>query len=219
MKKKIIIIIISLLVIIIGIFTIFKINNKYLINNIVNTKLECLNKSNKCSRGTLINIKVNNKDNLDFYVIDDNGQTITLLMNENIGNNIKWTDNNDCSKGPNIIINTIKDITKNWDNIKTKNYLITDSAKCYNDQNEDLKARLLTYEEAISLGCAYYYKETCPSYLYNNLNDASGYWLSTTMNPNDDEAAYTIYKDGSIESSYIIENRYYGLRLVIELKK
>ena len=221
-RKKIIVLIILLILIIIAI-TLMLINRKkdYTIKGITNTNIECFSKDKICEKGTLVSINVNKDEKYDFYVIDDTGSKLTLIMNKNIGNNTNWSLNsNNCTKGPDNLIDYIKKLTANWSNIEEKEYTISDDNNCYAEKKEKLRARIPTLAEVTNNGCEYFYENTCPNYLTNSLgNNSSGYWLSTTKYPDDQQGAYTVYKNGSLSSTWVITDKYYGLRIVIEVEK
>lgn len=220
MKKYIIILII--IFIIFGTSLIYRLNAKnYSISDLTEFDGECIKKGNKCDNGTLINIKVNENKSYNFYVINDNNKILTLITSENIGNNTNWTLNNTtCEKGPDNLINYIKDLTKEWKSIEEKEYIFSDRNKCYEEKREKIKGRIPTYNELKKLGCKYFFKESCPKYLYENLaNNSLGYWLSTTRKPLNNESAYVVSRTGDFAETKINVSEYYGLRLVIEIEK
>jgi hypothetical protein len=225
-KKKKFIILGILIILFIAIVVFIVLNNKvkkldYSINTISENKLECFDKSKKCDNATLIIIKVNEKEKYNFYVINDENNILTLLMDKNIGNNTNWSANNiTCSRGPDNLISYIKELTAAWLYIESKEYIMYDSNGCYENKKENMKARIPTYEDVSKLGCEYFNKNTCPDYVTSNLGtNSSGYWLSTSVFPNDTQAAYAVYKEKNLVQPSIIDSKYYGLRLIIEVEK
>ena len=79
--------------------------------------------------GILVNVKVNDKKDYDFYVVSDTGTELTLIMDRNIGNTVAWasrTDYNDdnnygeygnTNKGPITALNYLNSQTADWTNI------------------------------------------------------------------------------------------------------
>ena len=150
-------------------------------------------------RGVLVNVKVNKEKDYDFYVIADDGENITLIMDKNLGDNVKWyADDNDNSHGPTTALAELALRTKDWENIPlimdytyfnnengtTKTYgyqklVITDGKAILTSQDGTMKttiagkvrARLITLEEAKTkgIGCKSG-RESCPSWMYINLN-------------------------------------------------
>ena len=99
----------------------------------ISSTSECVT-SGTCSdteinNGIKVNVKVNDKENYDFYVISDNGTELTLIMDRNIGTQVAWVtkvDYNDdtnygsygkTDKGPITTLNYLNNQTANWTNI------------------------------------------------------------------------------------------------------
>ena len=94
----------------------------------------CIEKGNICSdaeivAGVLVNVKVNDTKNYDFYVINNTENEVTLIMDRNLGTKIKWhkdltnsqIESNDL--GPVTTLTYLNQLTFDWDNIDViKNY-------------------------------------------------------------------------------------------------
>ncbi len=110
-------------------------------NPIITTNNSCLT-DGICENGTKLNVKVNEKENYDFYVIKDDGEELTLIMNKNIGNTVAWISKEDYiaaggteseygrygnnELGPLTALNQLEDLTKEWTNIPAYNYTLED---------------------------------------------------------------------------------------------
>ncbi len=96
----------------------------------------------KCENGTKVKVRVNNKENYDFYVINDTGEYIELIMDRNLGEKVAWISKEDYikaggtesdygeygnnNKGPLTALNQLEDLTKNWTNIPAYDYTLED---------------------------------------------------------------------------------------------
>lgn len=153
-KSKIIIIgIIALIIIVLGVIIVLNIShntkdNNKLPNNNNNktsqtTKSEnysiCAKEGNKCSQkdisdGQLVNVSVNNKTNYDFYVIDDDGENLTLLKRGSLGDIVAWCSRDDKYDaflaeenaddniyGPYTALKYLNELTNDWTNIEVIN--------------------------------------------------------------------------------------------------
>jgi len=181
--------------------------------------------------GIKVNVKVNAKKAYDFYVIADNGTELTLLMSENLGDNVMWyADATDNSQGPTTALVELASRTKEWTNIPEKTYTISGlgenkTTRRYEDKTVTGRARLITYEEAYKVGCT---TSDCPDWMYTNLrntgsntdnvgNYKNGYWTSTAYAGNTSGAWHVIYV-GNLSRNNTDSIRY-GLRPVITISK
>ncbi len=109
-------------------------------NPIITTNNTCLT-DGICENGTKLNVKVNEKENYDFYVIKDDGEELTLIMNKNLGPTVAWITKEDYEaaggtawdekygandKGPLTALKQLEDLTKGWTNLKSYNYTLED---------------------------------------------------------------------------------------------
>ncbi len=154
---------------------------------------DCIYSNTKCSNGTKVSVQVGDQENYDFYVIDDTGSELTLIMSKNLGDNVLWINNADYKaaggsvwnsthgnneKGPLTALKALEDRAKNWDNIKTFDYTLEDDKPDIYDSKYDstnvnyepikitnARARFLTSMEAKKLGCVYGRGGSCPEWL------------------------------------------------------
>lgn len=154
--------------------------------DILSSTNDCiLSKDLICPNGTEVTVEVNDDTSYNFYVIADTGSELTLIMDRNIKDEIKWNDisSMDNSKGPLTSLKELESLTADWINVPVFSYKLTDDSDTplYKSiTRTKVRSRMLTYTEAAELGCkseAY----SCPVYLIKNLSeDVYGYWLSTT---------------------------------------
>ena len=139
--------------------------------------------ANSCIQGTIIKYYVNDTEQKVFYVLHDDGSTITMQQRENTVRNIPWyKDANDSTKGPQTILPYLEAATATWTNVElqeytagytnfyqnaytgctysTSDYKITCNVNTYNGDQENLtlskrkvRARMITAQEASSTGC------------------------------------------------------------------
>lgn len=224
-KKKRIIIIAIISIVLLAILTIVLINmlkntekaKDYTLKGITTSSNTCKEKGTKCDNGTLFTIQVSESTTYDFYSINDDGNTITLLMDENLGSPLIWST--EATDGPLNVIKSITKETKDWSNIATKDYTFSDESNHYEAITQSLKAGIPTKTEMETLGCTWSDKATCPEYLYTHLDDVSGYWLSTTDYPEYQDVAWTINKRGSLANSSVSSTEFYGIRPLLIVDK
>ena len=139
--------------------------------------------ANSCIQGTIIKYYVNDTEQKVFYVLHDDGATITMQQRENTVRNIAWyKDSNDSTKGPLTILPYLEAATATWTNVElqeytagytnfyenaytgcnysTSNYKITCSVNTYNGDSTNLtlskrkvRARMITAQEVSSTSC------------------------------------------------------------------
>ncbi len=86
-------------------------------------KTDCYKKGQTCKQGTVIKYYVNNHEFYYFYVLHDNGTTITMQQRENTIRNIAWHAGvNDNSKGPDTILPQLEAATSTWVNVNVLEY-------------------------------------------------------------------------------------------------
>lgn len=212
--------------------------------------------------GMIINYRVNQEEAKYFYVLFDNGDTLTLQQRENTivtptpwydqdKDNVSQTTNDnetkadpkviplsavflagsylgDNDKGPLTVLKTLENATANWTNVKNQTYTLgstvfkenaytgcaydanTKKISCtenrYTMPERTGKARMITVQEAIALGCSSE-DSSCPTwmhqYLNNDLNDQQKSTLYWTMSAPLSRfgGGYAIGKIGNIEIS------------------
>jgi len=96
--------------------------------NIVSTS-DCTKYTEICEPGTEVTVQVNETEKYNFYVINDTGSEMTLIMDKNLGSQVAWvnqTDYNDDAnfgeygknnKGPITALNYLNSQTSTWTNV------------------------------------------------------------------------------------------------------
>ncbi len=189
-----------------------------------------------------------------FYVFHDDGDTLTLQQRENTLDNIAWYgEAKDPKKGPLTVLAALEETTKDWSNVLDQTYKMgstvfltnsytgcnknntTDEINClsnvYTLPERTGKARMITVQEAVNLGCKWT-KNSCPVWMYNYLYSSitnggtvkgkvTSYW---TMNvPTSDSSTWVwgIHDNGNLYyGSYNqTDSTNYGVRAVVQIKK
>ena len=186
--------------------------------------------------GVKVTINVKENTPYDFYVTSDDGNKVTLIMSENLGNNVKWyADKNNNSYGSITALSALASRTSNWTNISEKTYTVSGlghdgQTKKYEDIEYTGRARLITYEEVTSdnVGCTTDFR-SCPTWMYTNLRNTGsdtdslgsnreGYWTSTAHATSSLNVAFKISHIGYADDAWSTDGLT-GLRPVIELSK
>lgn len=195
----------------------------------------CVKDGTKCENGTAFAIKVNNSTIEKFYVISDNGHNVTLIMNRDLVEDAAWykdlNDTTTCnsswcyhSKGPLTALAALESATAGWTNIDSYSYTLNDDnvIPLYNQiERVNVRARMLSYTEAVTLGCQSFSTNNtasgCPDWLNGDIG-SSGYWLSTAS-PHSEISAYLISIFQSIGQNNVLIDNHYGVRPVITVPK
>ena len=167
----------------------------------VNTCL--LNKSaGSCSVGTTISYRVNENETVDFHVLKDNGSTMDLVSVNSVLSNTAWNKEGDNTQGPITLLNQLESKTNSWTNLNTITYNgttygnnqcatnLTCSSSAFTMTNRSSKARMLTMQDVVGLGCSLDHN-SCPIWLYNN----QVVWLIAV--PVDNTNHFAWYIDGA----------------------
>ncbi len=145
------------------------------------------------STGTIIKYKVNDNEEKYFYVVADNQDTLTLQQRENLIYSTAWYAESSTNKmGPLTILPLLEEATKGWTNVLDQTYtmgttIFKDNAftgceletlNCtenrYTLESRTAKARMITVQEAYSLGCTGE-EQSCPIWMYNYLSTSKNY--------------------------------------------
>ena len=179
------------------------------------------NKSaNSCIQGTIIKYYVNDTEQKVFYVLHDDGATITMQQRENTVRNIAWyQDSDDNTKGPLTILPYLEAATATWTNVElqeytagytnfyenaytgcthsTSNSKITCNTNTYNGEEANLtlskrkvRARMITVQEASTTGCLVWNRGSCPDFMHNYLYQSASYGGSYADNTVNENGAY-----------------------------
>ena len=209
---------------------------------------ECIKRGTLCDFGadveepTSFAIEVNDTDIYKFYVIDDDGKEVTMIMDRNLGESIAWISENDYNEennkddnpetcnygsctdeGPITAFNTLIERTDTeWSNIPNRTYTIVDDKPDsdgtrvrYEPLTITSKARLLTYTEATTLlDCKSWEDNSCKQFLF--LHGGDGFWLSTAESYYD-RYAWIVSKKLSL--TYVYPKSLQSIRPVITLSK
>lgn len=177
-------------------------------------KTTCLENSdaNSCTQGTIVRYAVSDTENHYFYVLHDDGATLTLQQRENIVKNVQWISKEDYiaaggteeeygtnrhnTKGPITAITKLEEATKTWSNVNDMTYQM--GTTNFNGTNA-------------FTGCTYSttdYKITCNVNTYNSDEAALTFPKRTAKARmiTAQEASSTsclCYKDGSKDSTII----------------
>lgn len=222
----------------------------------INTETKCIiGEEETCTElteetyepGTIVKYRVNDTEDKFFYVIQDNGDTLTLIQRENTTDGNIWsesTSNAVNTSGPTNIIEKLTAATNTWTNVNDQTYTMgttvfqenaytgcsttTCDTNTYTWTEKTTKARLLTYQEAQKLNCEYNDSQSCKIWLYNYLTNSTNYggtktgstrcyWMLNAVSTNT-TSAWTICDNGTISDSPI-NQAYYGARAVIVVNK
>lgn len=188
-------------------------------------KTSCLESmdASSCPQGTIIRYAVNDTENKYFYVLHDDGATMTLQQRENTINAVAWyQDENDATvvdntKGPLTILPALENATKNWSNVNDQTYTmgetifkdnaytfcrnVNNCSEGYTLDSRTSKARMITLQEVNSTGCNTS-NGNCPIWMFNYLKNCSSY--NCTVEDNNSVDYYTMTTT-SFNSAWVVE--------------
>ena len=240
----------------------YKYDEKYCLTGKETTciKTMCYSKNSKeaCKAGDIIQYKVNTTETQFFHVMYDGDYTgnmnnITLQSQETLLIGTPWNENATNTNGPVTALTALGNYTNTnkWDNVlnqtfelgttvfETNAYTGCDGTGCtgntYSMSSQTLKARMITTQEAISLGCTDK-KNSCPIWMYNylstskenggsnNVNGVEEYWTMSASKPDvPSDSANIITSLGKIESRITVKtvdaDIKFGIRPVIVIAK
>ena len=186
--------------------------------------------SGSCPTGTIIKYAVNDSTTKYFHVLHDDGDTMTLQQRENTVYNTAWYSSEDNSKGPLTILPVLESATSGWTNVNNQTY--TMGTTNFNNTNSytgctksgctintytlgqrTAKARMITMQEAIALGCTSTNK-SCPNFMNNYLYNSTSYGGTvvddTTANGASHNSGYWTMSADSSYANYAWDVNYYG---------
>lgn len=166
--------------------------------------------------GTLYNCAVNSNEAYKFYVLDTNGDNVSLIMNQNLGGDVPFSTYVDYSltyaipetwyslehNAKPYAVAQVERLTSDWTNIDRLNETYSDHGSRYTTTLTGY-ARLAKFTEMTKVcpnlqqGMDRYefvpstHYDGCSSWLFNNLNNSHGYW---TMDSSDIHAVWAISK-------------------------
>ncbi len=144
-----------------------------------------------CPAGTVISYKVNDTTTHDFHVLKDNGSILTLISNNNIAENIRWSSTNSNDTNADAAREALATATNGWNQ----------------------PARMITKEEAELVGCEERTAMSCPIWLATN-----AYWTSSASSY-DSNSAWTIINDYPRLHDVDVGISGYGVRPVLDVSK
>ena len=188
--------------------------------DILKSRDACIVNNQRCSNGTKVNVKVNDTENYDFYVIADTGTKLTLIMDRNLGNRVAWISQTDyvevggtaedygtygnVNKGPLTALNYLESQTVDWTNIPIMSYTLNDDGgenQYGSITRTNVRARLASLTEIDNLSDK------------NTTEQPHGYWLSAASAM----GAYNMNYGGSLDINDT--NSLFGVRPVISISK
>jgi hypothetical protein len=192
-----------------------------------------------CEAGTIILYRVNNDEIYAFNVLHDDGDTMTLQSMDVIASSA-WYESRNGKYGPITALTSITEATKNWNNVNDLTYILGEtiflkypndsnnanyytSCKTYNtcttnyyslsnDLTTNVKARIISVQEAVDLGCKTS-TYSCPTWINRS---KTNYWAIN--NYSESANAYIIDSNLTISGNKWVDSKYY-LKAVIEINK
>ena len=169
------------------------------------------NTSGSCPAGTIIKYAVNDSEEKYFHVLHDDGDTMALQQRENIVYNTVWyatpSDNVPANtEGPLIVLAELESKTSGWSNVNDQTYTMgttnfnntnaytgcsgtSCTTNAYTLGSRTGKARMITMQEALALGCTESFK-SCPNWMNNYLYDSTSYGGTVDDKTGDANYAY-----------------------------
>lgn len=206
----------------------------------VSTKCHENRNENSCPIGTIVKYKVKDNDIKYFYVLHDNGATMTLQQRENTINNVSWHASDAInSNGPDTLLTSLEQATSTWTNANQISYepgvtmlyqsiytgcSATDNSQLVCDSNvftssvlgiRTAKSRLISGQEINNTTCKKGPTASCPSWMSNDSNNL-GYWVYSAEKGTSNNA-WMVSKDGYVSS--MATTTALGARAVIEINK
>lgn len=208
-----------------------------------NHHIDTASRKDKYEEGNLVRYEVKTGNWVEFFVIKDEDNILTLIQKDNtINTSVNWVKGEVLTnkKGPDDVVSSIMNKTKDWEFVRDLSYQMgstdtpyTESSIGYDacDLNLDCnysyfsmnfvqikaKARMITVDEAKSLGCTTTAK-SCNTNLYNYLDGVSefglengegyGYWTMNSYYNKDAEdqsgEAWYITMYGALSHDFVI---------------
>ena len=153
-----------------------------------------------------------------FYVISIQGDSVSLIMDKNIGTNVAWDAQNITTNGPETAMAYLKRVTRKWTNVAVSMPSGMELATIGGDStwNSSRASNTLTRGWLYSnLNCSI---NTCTEIVENeDTGTTLGYWTTTIYN---DTKAFQLDYSGKLGYNHLItDDSYYGVRPVITVSK
>ena len=152
-----------------------------------------------------------------FYVLSNMNESVSLIMDRNLGGNVAWNENDKLEEGPSSATTYLHNATSDWINVAT--YLPEATtlafASGYTSWTPGTVSQVLAGWLHNNINCRV---NTCTEQVNVNDNGTTlGYWTTT---PFEDHTAYQVNLNGKLETEHVItDNNYYGIRPVIVVSK
>lgn len=194
----------------------------------------CINYANQnyCKAGTIIKYKVNSSTTKTFHVMFDEGKKMTMISQQNISSG-SWNNTSDYTKGPITILTILEEKTKDWNNVNSQTYTLgktslsgegsytgcSASSNCtvnsYTLPERTARARLITVQEAMALGCTDS-SNSCPNWFI--ADDNNSYWTSSVYTPVSSHVYYVNHGE-FLNVYHTVLNNDLAVRAVVEVSK
>ncbi len=152
-----------------------------------------------------------------FYLLNIQTDSVSFIMDKNIGTNVAWDASNSIINGPESAMAYLKRITKKWSNVAVSLPNGNDIAIAGGDStwNNTKTSNTLSGWLYSNLNCAV---NTCTEEVdSSDEGTTSGYWVTTTF---DSTTAYQVDYSGKLDHNHLItDDIYYGVRPVITVSK
>ncbi|MBE6144395.1 MAG: prepilin-type N-terminal cleavage/methylation domain-containing protein [Firmicutes bacterium] len=201
-------------------------------NSFATAVATCATDGTACAVGTNFAIEVAPGNIKNFYVVSEENNTVTLIMDSNIDGYTPWIRKNDYitaggteaewnivmndggnnNKGPITALNYLETQTSGWTNIPTKTYSLTDS-RYGTITRTNVRSRMLSETEAREI--------SSNNWAYDNLSSDTGiygYWTSSADATISNNSWYVMFS-GYVSSEISNPENYCGVRPVIEILK
>ncbi len=211
--------------------------------------------ASSCPAGTIIRYKVSPGNVVTFHVMYDDANTITMQAQRNTIYNTAWYPTLSSTSGPITVLPALESATAGWEYVNNQTYTMgtttfktnaytgcseynTCTTNTYTLAERTAKARMITVQEAVLLGCTSSDK-SCPKWMNNYLQQStsnggtvndkshgpnntnnSGYW-TMSANPSDTRRAWIVAQNGRVNNySFVsVDYAYYGARAVVVVSK
>lgn len=179
------------------------------------TSIDTCVTSGTCAVGTKFAIEVAPDNIQNFYVISDVDNKVTLIMDSNLGEAVRWGST--LSEGPISALEYLETQTSSWINIPANTYTLTDDSgvNIYTIIRTNARSRIISKTEVEVL-----LDEN--SWLYGNLTSSMGkmssYWTSTPSSA-PDETVWAVTDSGKLQRTVFVYALSVGVRPVIEVFK
>ena len=183
----------------------------------------CTTAGQKCPDLTPFAIQVNEEETYKFYVLEDDGNKVTLIMSENIDEKSRWGSS---SQGPTFALSSLKSATTGWTNITEYSYTLENDADPVgtNHENfypnmliENVRARLPKYSDLQKFEDSNY---ILPQEFGMTSGTTGSYWLSTAWTSDASRAMYvTAYRGKNAIAVHDLNYNYNCIRPVITISK